>query len=77
MRGIFLGTPGLLKDLIFISFSNVCMCAPMCGCVQVSAGAHREWGLQIPGAGVTGSREPPSMGAGNWTWFLCKNSMCS
>lgn len=48
MGGIFLVTPSLLKDLIFISFSDVSMCAPMCGCMQVSAGAHREWGLQIP-----------------------------
>lgn len=32
-------------------------------------------GIRSPGVGVTGSRELPNMGAGTWTWVLCKNSI--
>lgn len=34
-------------------------------------------GISFSAAGVTGSREKPDVGAGNWTQVLYKSSVCS
>lgn len=46
--------------------------------VYISAYESRgEKDVRSPGARVIGSRELSDVGAGNRTWVLCKNSMCS
>ena len=38
---------------------------------------QESWDSRSPGAGDTGSAEPPGMAAGNWTQVLCKSSTYS
>lgn len=50
----------------------MCVCV---GYVHVNAGAHRDQRSDSSRAGVIGGYELPSLGAGNQTLVLCKNSM--
>lgn len=38
--------------------------------VYVQVSVEAEEGIDVPGAGVTGGREPPDVGTGNWTLAL-------
>lgn len=50
---------------------SVCICMCICVCVCVW---WPEEGLRSPGVGVTGTCEPPDMGAGTWPQFLWESS---
>lgn len=57
------------------------LCAHMCGAVSahvsVTAVEFRTRHLVPVRAGATGGREPPVVEAGDQSWVLCKNSVCS
>lgn len=48
------------------------VCEDMCTGVQVPTEAKRA----LPGVGTRRGCDPHFIHAGNWTWFLCSNSMC-
>lgn len=65
-----------MLEVSFLSFF-IYMCLCLSRYVHVSAGdckGHREGGIGLPGAGVTGAWAPPHLGVWNWTQVL-KDSM--
>lgn len=63
--------------LRYFSF-NLCVCVSVwvCTCMYRHPQRPKE-GIRFPGAGATGGFEPPSVGAGNQTLVLLKNSKLS
>ena len=73
MVGILIAIIGLyiscsFKDLFLFVCMYVCVC--VCGCFVF---IRPEEGIRCPEVVVTGSFEPPDMGAGNQTWNLYKS----
>lgn len=58
-----------LKRLVFNLYLCVFVCSHACGCMQKPLE-----GVGSSGARVTGSHEPPSVGAGNFHCVLCQGS---
>jgi hypothetical protein len=52
----------------------VCVCVCVCECHLMWVPAMSEEGIGFLGVGVTGSSEPPSVGAGDMTLLLCRSS---
>lgn len=65
------GVKFCFKDFISNSVS-------VCEYVHVNVGEIQrpEGGMRFPGAGVTDSREPPDLGAGNRTQVMGESSRC-
>lgn len=67
----------VLVGFFKVLFIGVCVWACVCLCaytVSMQKPVEAEKGIRNPGTGLTGSWEPPSIGGGNWTQVLCRNS---
>jgi hypothetical protein len=63
-----------LLSLLYIMWMGVSLCVGFCRQCKYP----RRPEVPDPlGAGAISSCEPPDVGAGNQTWVLCKNNLCS